>query len=433
MSATTSSRGGSSMEGGPTSTTRKTLNLFGTLSGRGKRVAVAAASIFSTDSTSNSSTSPRSSSATSSASSSTASIDSSSSYTSNVKVTPLRLPSVRELKQLYEKDVIQGRSSSTESQRGGRSGSLVDFPDLGTSDSEDDEDQPCAEGGEATGSLGRKRGSKIVQQKAMLFGGVKWKPNPTSTTSSPPTPNLSSSPPMTVDPNSQQRRKPTLASFTKAKDEIVRPQAASAPFPSTSSPRSNKKKDKKEKKEKDKKKNKKEKADDRSSSGGGNEDEANEDGVGSSGSPNNGIKPLTLSDKKRTRRALTDMGRPALPLFLRSSDDKAATKKSSHAGDSSSTESLSLEAISDEWGTYSSHSSPSNSTRKSPRSPSVHSDSDLTPKSGLSLNMAALQATIQVQKSSERKGDRSKEKNGPRPQSPRCLLGNLFIFLHART
>jgi hypothetical protein len=56
-----------------------------------------------------------------------------------------------------------------------------------------------------------------------------------------------------------------------------------------------------------------------------------------------------------------------------------------------------------------------------------------TPKSGLSLNMAALQATIQVQKSSERKGDRSKEKNGPRPQSPRCLLGNLFIFLHART
>jgi hypothetical protein len=297
-----------------------------------------------------------------------------------VKVTPLRVPSVRELKQLYEKDVIQGRSSSTESQRGGRSGSLVDFPDLGTSDSED-EDQPCAEGGEVIGSLGRKRGSKIVQQKAMLFGGVKWKHNPTPTTassSSPPTPNLSSSPPMTVtDPNSQQRRKPTLASFTKAKDEIVRPQAASAPIPSTSSPRGNKKKDKKEK-EKDKKKNKKEKADDRSSSGGGNEDEANEDG------PNNGIRPLTLSDKKRTRRALTDMGRPALPLFLRSSDDKAATKKSSHAGDSSSTESLSLEAISDEWGTYSSHSSPSNSTRKSPRSPSVHSDNDLVRNASLS-------------------------------------------------
>jgi hypothetical protein len=324
-----------------------------------------------------------------------------------VKVTPIRVPSVRELKQLYEKDVIQGRSSSDPSPaplRTGRSASLVDFPDLGSSTSDEgggecDGSDPSghveANGGQnvVAGSMGRKRGSKIVQQKAMLFGGVKWKPNnpaAAAATSSTSTPNLSSSPPLINESSGNQGglRKPALGtSGTKAKDEIVRSHVAAAASGASmtspaASPRIASKKERKDNNKKQKRSQKdKEGVEARSNVASIHFEDGRDDGD----LHEDGKTSPAMSDKKRMRRALTDMGRPALPLFLRSSDDKAATKKASAESAAaaaavcttswSSTDTDSLEAVSDEWGAYSSSSSPSTSTRRSPRSP-LHADAD---------------------------------------------------------
>lgn len=362
---------------------------------------------------------------------------------------------------MWEKDVISNREARSDSGSSSRKPSLVDFPDLGTSSS-DEEEEPIEQ---QNGLRRPRRGSKIVQQKAMLFGGVKWKASngtssASSSTSSSPVGSLTTSPAL-ID--ARARKLPT-----KAKDEIVRdadgatsspspngalrssstelplsprPYAASSPASSAStSPRSTKKdkKDKKAAKQTPKMKKEKERSRDQPRGTSVEEDLSRASSTAGAGGGGGGpgvssgkdrkedrdtirlsdhsapfefdpenlhyidqkaasgeysphqrqggeerSSPTTPPGKKKRARALTDMGRPALPLLRLRTDSRetaypipssaSPSSPSSSSSASSSACSLSLEPVPDEWGTYHhSPSSPSRGTNKSPRSANDH-------------------------------------------------------------